>query len=75
MRRLPAGGMLPALLARGEADVRLMRRIARRLERFHRRAATGPDVDEYGAPAVIRANWAENFTQMARSWTAQSRPR
>jgi aminoglycoside phosphotransferase family enzyme len=49
MRRLPANGMLPALLGRGEADARLMRRIARRPERFHRRAATGPDVDEYGA--------------------------
>src|SRR5919199_1349664 len=57
--------MLPALLARGDADVRLMRRIARRLERFHRRAATGPGVDEYGTPAVVRANWAENFTQTA----------
>jgi len=65
MRRLPAGGMLPALLARGQVDVPLVQRIARLLARFHARAATGAGIDEYGSPSVVRANWAENFSQMA----------
>jgi uncharacterized protein len=64
MRRLPADGMLPELLARDEASPPLLRRLARRLERFHRTAATGGGVDGYGRPAAVRANWAENLAQV-----------
>src|SRR5262245_35970943 len=63
MRRLPAAGMLPALLGAGAVGPELMRRIARRLARFHADARTGPGVDEHGSVATIRANWAENFAQ------------
>jgi aminoglycoside phosphotransferase family enzyme/predicted kinase len=73
MRRLPAEGMLPRLLARGEADAGLVRRIARKLARFHARAATGPGVNEYGSAAAIRANWQENFAQ-TELFTAQMLP-
>jgi aminoglycoside phosphotransferase family enzyme/predicted kinase len=65
MRRLPEAGMLPALLARGAVDAHLVARIARILARFHAAAATGPGVDEWGTPAAVRANWAENFAQTA----------
>jgi aminoglycoside phosphotransferase family enzyme/predicted kinase len=65
MRRLPEAGMLPNLLASGQADERLIRRIARRVARFHAGAATGAGVDEHGSPAAIRANWDENFDQTA----------
>ena len=65
MRRMPAEGMLPHLLAEGTVDVRLVRRIARKLARFHARAATGRGVDEFGVPAAVRANWRENFEQTA----------
>jgi aminoglycoside phosphotransferase family enzyme/predicted kinase len=65
MRRLPEDGMLPNLLASGEADAGLVRRIARRIATFHARAATGPGVDEHGSAAAIRTNWEENFAQMA----------
>jgi aminoglycoside phosphotransferase family enzyme/predicted kinase len=65
MRRLPEAGMLPNLLASGEVDARLVRRIARRVARFHAEAATGAGVDEHGSPAAIRANWDENFDQAA----------
>jgi aminoglycoside phosphotransferase family enzyme len=65
MRRLPEAGMLPRLLESGAVDARLAARIARRLARFHTTAATGPGVDEYGGPATGRANWGENFAQMA----------
>jgi uncharacterized protein len=63
MRRLPEYGMLPVLVARGLADERLMRRIARQLASFHQAADTGPGVDEYGSLPWLRANWDENFAQ------------
>ena len=61
MRRLPADGMLTALLERGAADAALMRRVAERLARFHAGARTGSGVDEHGGVATIRANWEENL--------------
>ena len=64
MRRLPETSMLPILLERGRVDEHLMQRIAQRLAQFHAGAATGPGIDEYGDVALIRANWAENFSQV-----------
>jgi aminoglycoside phosphotransferase family enzyme len=66
MRRLPERGMLSTLLARQAVGPQLVRRIARRLARFHAMAATGAGVDEYGGLAAVRANWDENFSQTAR---------
>jgi aminoglycoside phosphotransferase family enzyme len=63
MRRLPADGMLPRLLRTGVADADLARRIGHHLARFHATAATGSGVDQYGSPAVVRANWDEAFRQ------------
>ena len=63
MRRLPEDGMLPGLLARDQVDTRLMRRIARRLARFHASAPTGRGVDEHGSIATIRGNWDGNFRE------------
>jgi aminoglycoside phosphotransferase family enzyme/predicted kinase len=65
MRRLPDAGMLVNLLANQLVTPGLVRRIARRLARFHTRAATGAGVDEYGALRAVRRNWDENFSQMA----------
>jgi len=64
MRRLPDPGMLTSLLARGEATSQLVRRIARLMVRFHRSAATGSGVDDYGGYANVEANWRENFEQI-----------
>jgi aminoglycoside phosphotransferase family enzyme len=63
MRRLPADGMLPRLLRRGAVDAGLARRIGHHLARFHASAATGSGVDQYGSPAIVRANWDEAFRQ------------
>ena len=57
--------MLPNLLAHGVADARLMRRLARRVARFHATAATGQGVDEFGSLATVTANWKENLSQIA----------
>ncbi|MCC7366937.1 MAG: phosphotransferase [Chloroflexi bacterium] len=64
MRRLPADGMLPAMLARDAVPTALVERIATMLAAFHERAETGPGVDEYGTVATIKANWDENFRQV-----------
>jgi predicted kinase len=66
MRRLPDSGMLANLLARGAVDAALIRRIARRLARFHASAATGTNVDDYGSLDTIRTNWEENFLTTGR---------
>jgi aminoglycoside phosphotransferase family enzyme/predicted kinase len=65
MRRLPAEGMLDQMLKRDAVDASLARRIARRLARFHAIAATGPGVDEFGTPRAVKANWDENFVEVA----------
>lgn len=64
MRRLPEEGMLPAKLARGDVDMRLARRIGRTLAQLHGGAETGPEIDSYGSPFSVVANWRENFDQM-----------
>ena len=64
MRRLPADGMLPALLVRGAATPALMRRIARRVAGFHASAATGPgttrntEFAERVSPIIVCAGMA-----------------
>jgi aminoglycoside phosphotransferase family enzyme/predicted kinase len=65
MRRLPDAGMLVNLLADQAVTPALVRRIARRLAWFHKRAATGAGVDEYGTLGAIRRNWQDNFLQLA----------
>ncbi|MCC7103526.1 MAG: hypothetical protein IT307_00150 [Chloroflexi bacterium] len=65
MRRLPAEGMLDQMLKRDAVDASLARRLARRLSRFHATAATGPGVDEFGSPRAVKANWDENFLEVA----------
>jgi uncharacterized protein len=65
MKRLPADRMLDHLVARGEVTDSIIRRISERLSEFHRTARRGPDVDALGSPAVIAANWKENFDQTA----------
>jgi aminoglycoside phosphotransferase family enzyme/predicted kinase len=64
LRRLPEDGMLPHLLASGDVDARLARRIGRKLAAFHASAATGPGVDEHGSLGTVIANWKENFEQL-----------
>jgi uncharacterized protein len=65
MRRLPARRMLDRLLVDGEIDNGKMEALAALLARFHREAATGPGVDEHGAPEAVAFNVRENFEQTA----------
>jgi hypothetical protein len=63
MRRLPAEGMLDRLLAEGQVDNAQMNALAEKLGAFHAAAATGPGVDQHGAPEAVAFNVIENFDQ------------
>ncbi len=65
MVRLPEESMLARLLERGEIDNEPMNALAELLSAFHRSAATGAGVDEFGTPAGIEVNVEENFRQLA----------
>lgn len=65
MERLPAARMLDVVLARGEIDNEAMVSLADLLAAFHASAATGPGVDEHGAPAAVRDNAIGNFDETA----------
>lgn len=65
MVRLPADRMLERLLERGEVDNRLMDRLAALLADFHRKAATGPGVDEHGGPDALRRRLDLDFDDLA----------
>jgi uncharacterized protein len=63
MVRLPAERMLDRLLEHAAIDNEQMDALAWLLADFHRRAATGSAVDEYGAWEAVRHNAIENFEQ------------
>lgn len=63
MRKLPLDTMLKILLARGQADAKIMDAVAGRIARFHEKAETGGVIDEMGSIKTIGHNHAENFTQ------------
>ena len=65
MRRLPAEGMLEALLRDGRATREQARAIAVVVADFHLRAERSPAITAFGSRAVIEGNWRENFEQTA----------
>ncbi len=65
MVRLPEDRMLARLLERGVIDNEQMNALAEILAHFHRAAATGDGVDEFGTPAGLGKSVEENFEQLA----------
>lgn len=61
MRRLPAGRMLKALLARDAVPGELLVTLAARLAAFHAAAPTGPEIAAHAAPEALRARWEDNL--------------
>jgi len=61
MRELPEQRMLTNLLASGDIENQKLRDIAAVIAQFHREAATGPGVDEHGAPDAVARNALDNF--------------
>ncbi|MEK7281920.1 MAG: AAA family ATPase, partial [Chloroflexota bacterium] len=63
MRQLDDGENLDQLLAQDQVTPAMMSRLARKMARFHARAATSPDISRFGDLATIQQNWEENFSQ------------
>lgn len=63
MRRLPAEGAMPALLARGEVDFEMIRAVAHRLAEFHLTSETSEYIASFASVEGVMVNWRENFEQ------------
>ena len=64
MVRLPEDRTLGALVRAGQADGRLMKRIAAQVAEFHAAAESSERISHFGGLEVVRGNWVENFDQM-----------
>jgi hypothetical protein len=63
MRRLPQDAMMDALLTRNKVTPRMIEDVASTIAEFHRKAATGGDIDEFGSIETITQIIDENFDQ------------
>lgn len=64
MKRLPTEGMLSHLVEQNCVTVDDMGRIAIAISRFHRIAATSPEIAAFGSAEQIRFNWHESLEQL-----------
>ncbi len=63
MRCLPREAMMDYLLTKNKVTPEMLAGLAATLAAFHRKAATGGEVDEFGGIATVSQNTIENFTQ------------
>lgn len=63
MRRLPREGMMDVLLTENKVTPEMLARVAALIAEFHRKAATGGDIDTFGGTDAVFRNTDENFTQ------------
>ncbi|KAF0154965.1 MAG: gluconate kinase [Syntrophaceae bacterium] len=66
MKKLPLDKMLKILLAKGQADAKIMDAVAGKIARFHAAAQTGGAIDEMGSTKTIHRNHEENFMEIER---------
>src|SRR5438552_1476826 len=64
MRRLPARGMLPQLLATKRVRGESIDELARVIAEFHTAAPAGPEVAAFADPDVLRRRWDEETTSV-----------
>jgi predicted kinase len=63
MKRLPALGMMDAMLERGEVGFETIGRLVAKLAQFHRDAETSEEITRAGGLATLTSNWRENLDQ------------
>ena len=63
MRQLPRERMLDYLLRAGQATPSMLERVGEIVARFHRQAATSPQISTFGSMEAITTNAEENFSQ------------
>jgi hypothetical protein len=63
MRRLPREAMMDFLLPKNRVTTEMLAAVAAVLAEFHRKAATGGDINKFGGTDAVFQNTDENFTQ------------
>jgi uncharacterized protein len=66
MLYLPQESMLNVLLERNRATPEMLDRVAAKIADFHNRAATNPEIQQFGKIAATRNKTEENFAQTAK---------
>jgi aminoglycoside phosphotransferase family enzyme/predicted kinase len=63
MRKIPMEKIMVKLLGEGKITPEMVGRAAKKIAKFHDKAATSPDIDKFGTMEVIKTNTDENFQQ------------
>ena len=63
MRRLPREAMMDVLLTKNKVTPEMLAGVAAILARFHRKASTGGDINNFGGTGTVMQNTDENFSQ------------
>lgn len=74
MKRLPADRMLDILVDSGRILTDEIHVIARKIAKFHSKAATSNQINTFGSLEQIRFNWRENFEQTLQFHTTTLSP-
>jgi aminoglycoside phosphotransferase family enzyme/predicted kinase len=70
MLHLPQDCMLNVLLERNRATPEMLDRVAAKMVDFHARAATGPEISQFGKAESVKVNSDENFAQTEKYFGA-----
>jgi uncharacterized protein len=63
MKQLPADRTMDILLSRDQITIPMIEQVAGIMADFHKKAATGPEINAFGEIKAIRFNIDENFAQ------------
>ncbi len=63
MKRLPQEKIMTALLRKNLVDSKTIDELAEIISKFHSKAHTSPEINEFGSVKIIKTNWEENFAQ------------
>jgi aminoglycoside phosphotransferase family enzyme len=63
MKRLPQERIMTVLLRENKVDGKTIDAIAKIVAKFHSKAQTNSEINEYGSLKIIKTNWDENFSQ------------
>jgi uncharacterized protein len=66
MKRLPAEGMMDALLERGAVDFEMVGKVAARLAGLHAEAERGAEITRFGGSDTLRNNWQDSLLLVER---------
>ncbi len=63
MKRLPQEKIMTVLLHENKVDNKTIDALAKIIARFHSKAQTTAEINEFGSIKIIKTNWDENFAQ------------